>query len=37
MYIRDVKNVDGKELFYFEIPFDKYLNGKSAAVTGSVN
>jgi len=20
-----VKNADGKELFYFEIPFDKYL------------
>jgi hypothetical protein len=37
MYIRDVKSVDGKELFYFEIPFDKYLNGKSAAVTSSAN
>jgi hypothetical protein len=37
MYVRDVKNVDGKELFYFEIPFDKYLSGKSAAVTSSSN
>jgi hypothetical protein len=37
MYVSDVKNVDGNELFYFEIPFDKYLNGKSAAVNNSSN
>jgi hypothetical protein len=37
MYVRDLKNVDGKELFYFEIPFDKYLNGKTAAATSSTN
>jgi hypothetical protein len=25
-----IKNADGKELFYFEIPFDKYLKSKSS-------
>jgi hypothetical protein len=25
LVFRQVKNADGKELFYFEIPFDKYL------------
>ncbi len=35
MVVRDLKDEDGKELFYFEIPFDKYLNGKPAATTSS--
>ena len=25
LLFRQVKDADGKELFYFEIPFDKYL------------
>ena len=25
--LRMLRNADGKELFYFEIPFDKYLHG----------
>ena len=29
--LRMLRNADGKELFYFEIPFDKYLHGASAA------
>jgi hypothetical protein len=32
MIVRELKNADGKELFYFEIPFDKYLNPQPAAV-----
>ena len=28
-YVREVRNADGKELFSFEIPFDKYLESKS--------
>jgi hypothetical protein len=31
MYVRDVKDGDGKVLFSFEIPFDKYLNAPAAA------
>ena len=27
--LHTIKNADGKELFYFEIPFDKYLKSKS--------
>jgi hypothetical protein len=27
--LRMLRNADGKELFYFEIPFDKYLHGAS--------
>ena len=27
--LRMLRNADGKELFYFEIPFDKYLHGTS--------
>jgi hypothetical protein len=29
LYIRTIRDADGKELFYFEIPFDKYLQSKS--------
>jgi hypothetical protein len=29
--LRMLRNADGKELFYFEIPFDKYPHGASAA------
>jgi hypothetical protein len=28
--LRKIKNSEGKELFYFEIPFDKYLRTKSS-------
>jgi len=28
--LHKIKNADGKELFYFEIPFDKYLKTKSS-------
>jgi hypothetical protein len=28
--LRMLRNADGKELFYFEIPFDKYLHGAKA-------
>jgi len=28
--LHEIKDADGKELFYFEIPFDKYLNTKSS-------
>jgi len=30
MYVRTIRDADGKELFYFEIPFSKYLQSKSA-------
>ena len=29
LVVRKAKNADGQELFYFEIPFDKYLKSKS--------
>jgi len=29
LYVRTVRDADGKELFYFEIPFNKYLQSKS--------
>jgi hypothetical protein len=29
LYVRSVLNSDGHELFYFEVPFDKYLQSKS--------
>jgi hypothetical protein len=29
LYIREIRNADGKQLFYFEVPFDKYLQSKS--------
>ena len=28
--LRMLRNSEGKELFYFEIPFDKYLHGATA-------
>ncbi|HEV2134572.1 MAG TPA: hypothetical protein VGR47_09915 [Terracidiphilus sp.] len=30
LYVREVRNADGKELFSFEVPFDKYLQSKSS-------
>jgi hypothetical protein len=30
MHIVKLRDADGKELFYFEIPFDKYLRSKSS-------
>jgi hypothetical protein len=29
LYLRSIRNADGKELFFFEIPFNKYLQSKS--------
>ena len=29
LYVRSIRDADGKELFYFEIPFEKYLASKS--------
>ena len=29
-WVISIKNADGKELFYFEIPFEKYLKSKSS-------
>jgi len=29
LHLRELRNADGKELFYFEIPFDTYLKSKS--------
>lgn len=29
LYLHDLRDADGKQLFYFEIPFDKYLQSKS--------
>jgi hypothetical protein len=29
LYVRSLKDADGTELFYFEIPFSKYLQSKS--------
>jgi hypothetical protein len=29
LHIRAIRNSEGEELFYFEIPFDKYLKSKS--------
>ncbi len=28
LVLRELRNSDGIELFYFEIPFDKYLEAK---------
>lgn len=30
LYLKELRNADGDELFYFEIPFDKYLKSKSS-------
>lgn len=30
LYIKELRNADGVQLFYFEIPFDKYLQSKSS-------
>ena len=30
LYLRQLRNADGDELFFFEIPFDKYLKSKSS-------
>ncbi len=30
LHLRELRDADGKELFYFEIPFDKYLKSKSS-------
>ncbi len=32
LHLHALRNADGNELFYFEIPFDKYLQSKSAAM-----
>ncbi|MGB6974185.1 MAG: hypothetical protein WBD67_05835 [Terracidiphilus sp.] len=29
LYLHELRNADGRQLFYFEIPFDKYLESKS--------
>lgn len=29
LYVREIRNADGKELFSFEVPFDKYLRSQS--------
>jgi len=30
LYVRTIRDADGKELFFFEIPFSKYLQSKSS-------
>jgi hypothetical protein len=32
LHLRDLRDADGQELFYFEIPFDKYLKSKSSVM-----
>jgi hypothetical protein len=32
LHLHKLRDADGKELFFFEIPFDKYLNSKSSAM-----
>ena len=29
LHLHELRDADGKELFYFELPFDKYLKSKS--------
>jgi hypothetical protein len=29
LHLHALRDADGKELFYFELPFDKYLKSKS--------
>ena len=31
LHLHKLRDADGNELFYFEIPFDKYLKSKSSA------
>jgi len=30
LHLRELRDADGNELFYFELPFDKYLKSKSS-------
>ena len=30
LYVRSLRDADGNDLFYFEIPFSKYLQSKSS-------
>jgi hypothetical protein len=32
LHLHKLRDADGKDLFYFEIPFDKYLQSKSSAM-----
>jgi len=32
LYLKMLRNADGEQLFFFEIPFDKYLQSKSSAM-----
>ncbi len=32
LYVRSLRDADGNELFYFEIPFNKYLQSKSSRI-----
>jgi hypothetical protein len=32
IYVRSLRDADGNELFYFEIPFSKYLQSKSSQI-----
>jgi len=32
LHLHELRNADGHQLFYFEIPFDKYLESKSGAM-----
>jgi hypothetical protein len=32
LYVRSIRNSEGIELFYFEVPFDKYLQSKSSSM-----
>jgi hypothetical protein len=32
LYLRDLRDADGKELFSFEVPFNKYLKSKSSVM-----
>ena len=32
LHLRELRNADGEELFFFEISFDKYLKSKSSAM-----
>ena len=32
LYVRSIRDSEGNELFYFEVPFDKYLQSKSGSM-----